>query len=579
MSTTPSAGAPGTPQDEEPKRSHRGAKATAWTVGGLAVLAAAVWVGGALFTQDRLPAHLTVDGVDVSGQSADQAMDTLNSAFAEQAKTQLKLTAGERSVAVTPADAGLGVDADATLSDLTGLSWNPATIWGRLMGSQDVAAERTVDDSALEKTVQAAAKDLDTDATEGKVLFDNGTVDYTAPADGSAVDVKKTAAALKKQWLHADGSVAAVTTTSKPKISADTWSEFVDSTAKPLVSDPVTLKAGSEKATLTVAQLGDAASVDTDSGKPELSLDGDALVKDAVKANSALGSSGRDATVKLVGKGASAKPEIVPAKTGKGLEAKDVAAAVTKAATGSDRTASVTLKEAAPSVTTAQAKKWDLTEVAHFETPYPYEPIRTKNLVVGSARVNGTVVMPGKEFNLANEFGPVTTANGYYKSGVVESGLSTEAVGGGLSQIATMSYNAGFLSGMDILEHKAHSRWFDRYPAGRESTYWEGQINVRWRNNTNAPVIVQMWVADNHVHMKVWGKKTWTVKTTSSDHYNITNPQTIHSSGSQCVPENSGIKGFTITVTRQRSSSSKTLPAEKFVTTYGAWPHVICDKK
>src|SRR5699024_4421885 len=81
-------------------------------------------------------------------------------------------------------------------------------------------------------------------------------------------------------------------------------------------------------------------------------------------------------------------------------------------------------------------------------------------------RVNGTVVMPGEEFNLDSILAPVTTDNGYHSSGVVESGVTTDAIGGGLSQIATMSYNAGFLGGMDIIEYKPHSRWFDRYPRG-----------------------------------------------------------------------------------------------------------------
>src|SRR5699024_9002102 len=89
-------------------------------------------------------------------------------------------------------------------------------------------------------------------------------------------------------------------------------------------------------------------------------------------------------------------------------------------------------------------------------------------------------------------------------SGVVESGVPTEALGGGLSQIATMAYNAGFLGGMDIVEHKPHSRWFDRYPQGRESTYWEGQINVHWANDTDAPVIVVMWFHCSQAPSRWW---------------------------------------------------------------------------
>src|SRR5699024_8978356 len=65
------------------------------------------------------------------------------------------------------------------------------------------------------------------------------------------------------------------------------------------------------------------------------------------------------------------------------------------------------------------------------------------------------------------------------------------------------------------------SRWFDRYPQGRESTYWEGQINVRWKNDTDAPVIVEMWLADSEVHTRLWGSDYYDVSTTTSDPYNL----------------------------------------------------------
>lgn len=562
-----------------PPRKRRGGRIAASVVGGVVVLAAAVYVGSVFLTQDRLPAHLTVDGVDVSGQSVQQAKASLDKELGARAQQPVKLAAGEQSVSLKPADAGLGVDVDSTLQRLTGRSWDPSVVAARIFGTQDAQVDRTRDDAALTAQVKKAASGLDTDPVEGTIAIAQGKADYTAPTDGVTVDQAATADALSQQWLHADGTVRAVTKESAPKVSAADWKSFLDGTVTPLLDGPITVADSADKAALSANAVGSAATISTDSGKPELKLDGDKLVTMAVSVNPKLGTDGNDATVKLVGKGASAHVQVVPAKTGRGLKGSDVAAAVQKAAQSTDRVAAVKLTTTQPKVSTAQAKAWKMVKVAEFATPYPYEPTRTKNLVAGSGRVNGTVVQPGEEFNLANVFGPITAANGYFSSGVVENGVSSEALGGGLSQIATMSYNAGFLSGMDILQHQPHSRWFDRYPAGRESTYWEGQINVRWKNNTSAPVVVQMYLEDNHVKMAVWGVKTWTVKTTTSEHYNVTNPATVHSNTAQCVPENSGIKGFTVSVTRDRKSAKTTLPHEVFTWTYQAWPHVICDKK
>ena len=130
------------------------------------------------------------------------------------------------------------------------------------------------------------------------------------------------------------------------------------------------------------------------------------------------------------------------------------------------RTATVEMTETEAEFTTADAKKLGIKEpIVTFSTPYPAsDKVRTKNLYAGSARVNGDIIKPGERFSLLEALGPITVANGYFSSGVVESGFSTEAVGGGLSQISTQMYNVGFLAGYDDITHKPHSRWFERYP-------------------------------------------------------------------------------------------------------------------
>ncbi|WP_158595368.1 VanW family protein [Galactobacter caseinivorans] len=559
-----------------PKR--RKGKAVAWTICGVVVLAGAVYAGAAFLTQDKLPSQLTVEGVSLSGLSAADARTKLATELESRSDKALQLTAGEQSLAVKPSDAGLGVDVDATLDHLTGFSWDPQVISSRIFGSSETSAVQKSDPAKLTSAIETAAKDLDSKPVEGNLTFAQGKASQTAPKDGLTVDVEATAKAFKTQWLHSDGKIPATTTVAAPKVSAQAWDDFAKNTAAPLVAGPMTVSDGSKTATITAAKLGDAATVSTEGDKPALSLDGEKLVTDVVKANPAMKSSGQDATLKLEGSGGSAKPVVVPAKEGKGIDAKDLVAAVQKASATTDRTATVELKVTAPTVTTAQAQKWNADKVvAKLSTIYPtYDSVRTKNLRTGAAKVNGTVVLPGQEFNLAKEFGAITAENGYYSSGVVENGVSTKAMGGGISQIATMSYNAGFLSGAEMLQYKAHSRWFDRYPVGQESTYWEGQINVRWKNTTDAPVVVQMWVTDSHVKMQVWGKQYWDVKTKTGAKYAFTSPRTIKSNAASCTPESTGKQGFSIKVTRQLTHNGEAKPLETYNTTYGAWPNVSC---
>jgi vancomycin resistance protein YoaR len=561
-----------------PKKKRRGAKTAVFTVLGVAVIAGGAYAGAAYLTQDKLPAHLSVDGIDLSGQSAEQAKATLTEQLGPRVQKAIKLTAGEQSVAIKPADAGLGLDLDGTIDRLTGLSWEPSVILSRIVGTQDAQAQTTVDADALSAAMQKAATSLSSEPVEGSIVVAQGKADYNAPQDGLTVDEAATATSFKEQWLHADGSIAATTATQGPVVAADTWNGFLDGTVQPLLDGPITVSNGTAEAQLPAATIGAATTVKVADGKPALSLDGEKLVASVVKVNPKMASEGTDATVKMTGSGASASLSVVPAKEGKGIDPAALATAVQKASTESTRKATVELKITQPTISTKTAESWKMVKVAEFATPYPtYDTQRTKNLRLGASRVNGTVVDPGKEFNLADRFGPITLANGYVASGVVENGNATTALGGGISQISTMSYNAGFLGGMDILEHKPHSRWFDRYPAGRESTFWEGQVNMRWKNNTKAPVVVQMWVTDSQVKTVLWGVKTWDVKTTTSDHFNITSPTTVHSSAAKCQPESGGKSGFTVTVTRTRTSAEQTLPKETFTWTYSPWNRIVCD--
>src|SRR5690625_887871 len=578
---------------------------------------AAGYVGLAFATQDTLPATLTVEGVDVSGMSVEDAAPVLEEALAARAEREVTVAvehADDVEAAIVPAESGYSYDVDATLDELTDLTFNPVALWSRLFGQAHVSAETSVDEAAVSEAIAGLDEQLSFEPTEGAVVFEGAELHYTQPVNGFAMDEEALAEQLEAQWLSETDRITASGEVQDPAVSSEEWDQFVTETAQPLIEDDYTVTAGDITTQLTPAQLGSAAEVRVEGASeaaeeaaaddeateedestvedtttdaspdpaegPMLVLDGEALTEALEQNNPEFASTNQDATVRLSGSAGSAEPEVVPGSSGRGVDGEEVVDEILADLSGEQsRTISVELQEVEPEVTTEDAEAWDVNHVeAEYSTPYPPEDTtRTKNLQVGANRVNGTVVMPGEEFNLNSILAPVTEANGYYQSGVVESGVTTTAVGGGLSQIATMAYNAGFLGGMEIVEHKPHSRWFDRYPKGRESTYWEGQINVRWENDTDAPVIVEMWLADSKVHTRLWGSDYYDVSTTTSEPYNYTDSPTIRSSDQECVSESGGREGFTVDIDRTKTPPDGEAVEESWSWAYSGWPTVICE--
>ena len=190
--------------------------------------------------------------------------------------------------------------------------------------------------------------------------------------------------------------------------------------------------------------------------------------------------------------------------------------------------------------------------------------------------VNGTVVKPGEVFSLEKTLGEVDYEHGFADAGVISNGQHVDSLGGGLSQVATTVFNAGFEAGMDDTEHHAHQYYFDRYPAGREATLWTGKLDVKFTNSTSHAVLVQAWLDGEQIHVRMWSTKYYDVSITSSDRFNFRPVSTERKSGPGCEPYSGGNPGFDITVTRTRKHDGKALPDDVLTTQYAADNDIVC---
>jgi len=343
--------------------------------------------------------------------------------------------------------------------------------------------------------------------------------------------------------------------------------------AQQVTSAPVSVAVAEQAATLDVPTLAANASFVPTDGDLALQMNGEGLAGVVLAQLPDLLTESADAHFEFVNDA----PVIIPGTPGTTLDPAALAASVATAATTGDRTAPVELVEADPSQSTAELEALGIKEiVGEHRTPLNREIPRTVNIKNGAEKITGTLVRPGETFSLTDALGPIDAAHGFVPATAIISGEHQDAWGGGLSQISTTTYNAAFLAGFEDVEHKPHSEWFSRYPEGREATLFTGTLDMRWKNNTPYGALVQSWVADGWVNVRIWGTKHWTVESITSPRSGVVPPTTVYSQSPTCTPQSAGNPGFSVTVTRKTSLNGELVKTESNSWRYKPQNKVIC---
>ena len=556
---------------------------------GAAALLVLVWGAAAFATTQHIFAGSTVSGVAVGNMSPAQAESTVAGAINAQLGQPVTLVVGNATDTLVPAESGVSVDARASVERLTGFTLNPLTLIGRLRGA-DVDAVTRVDARSLTTALDARLDVLAVGASDAGVTL-NGTTPVLIPGSiGTGLDVDSAVTTLSENWPLGRETIELPDGEARPAITDEEAQTLIDKVLTPLLSGDFTItvegtdaaaRAWRPTVVLTPEQLAELVRIDTADGDITASLDPQGLRETVLAAmGPEIESPVQDATWTIEGR-ADAKPVYVEAHGGTVVDAEALAADVLTAATqdggAGERRIALPMIDQAPAVTTPAAD-WGMNQViGEYSTPYYPDAARTQNLVAGTAAINGTVVMPGGEFSLTEALGPIDEEHGFASAGVVTNGQHTDAMGGGLSQVATTVFNAGFEAGMDDVEHTPHNYWFTRYPAGREATLWTGNLDVKFGNSTPTAVMVQAWAVDGEVHVRLWGTPYYRVSIDNGTPHNYRAYQTQRQKGANCVPYGGGAQGFDITVTRSRTKpDGQKLPDDVLSTSYDSDNPVVC---
>lgn len=556
-------------EEERPRRWLR----PVLVVAGVVVVLAGGYVGAAYALGDRVPRGTTVAGVDVGGRTAEDAREKLTAHLGELATEPVPVSAQDASGTVDPATAGLTFDVDATVDRLTGLDLRPQRMWQHIAGGGDVAPVTRVDDDALDAALDDLTGSLTLAPVNGSIVFADGAAHAVDAVDGWSVDKDAAREALVDGWLTADRPLELTTDPVAPDITQEETQEALTGPAAKLTSGPVVVQVGGQQAELPVDVLTSAAAFVPQDSKLALQLDG-AVLTDAVLARTTnLLTTASDAHFEFK----DGAPVIVDGAPGTTLDPATLAQAVTTAATSDQRTAAVELVQSDPAEGRAALEALGITTVvSEFSTPLTSEPRRTQNITAGAAAISGTLIRPGETFSLTDALGPIDSAHGFTTAGAIVSGEHTDAWGGGLSQLSTTTFNAAYFAGMQDVEHKPHSEWFSRYPAGREATIYTGTLDMKWKNTTPYGALVQAWVADGKTWVRIWGTPYWEVTSDSGPKTNVVAPTTVYSQSGTCSPQSAGNPGFSITVTRTLKLNGAVQAVEPFTWRYKPQNRVVC---
>jgi vancomycin resistance protein YoaR len=248
-----------------------------------------------------------------------------------------------------------------------------------------------------------------------------------------------------------------------------------------------------------------------------------------------------------------------------------------------DRAVTVPLGTSQPAVTTGQARQLGVVErVSTFTTYYPsdFAP-RLQNIHRAADLMDGTLVLPGKVFSLNRTVGERTKERGFAAGYIIDNGKLEVDYGGGVSQLATTTFNAAYFAGLGIVEHHPHSFYISRYPEGREATVAWGFKDLRFRNDSGHGVLVTTSYTSSSVTVTIYGTKRYRIESVKGPRYDVKpyrvvyDPRPEGTTPGSCVASG-GVPGFRVVVTRQFFEDGSKVREERFRTSYDPENEVRC---
>ncbi len=529
----------------EAKHKNKLRRRLGWSAVLFLLLGCASYVAGAYYLADKVPANTQISGVAVGGLSADKAAEKLETALADRLTGVREVTVNGSRYELTGADLVVALDAQATFRPVVGFSLDPRRVWAHIAGGKHYTGVVKFTDKAARKALSELGKEADTPAVNSQISFNAEENKFEASASqaGTGIEQTKALQVLRTNWLGKEKQINLPVGELVARPTQEALEDYISSTLYKVLEAPLAVRVSDKRIEVESAQVAALVSVEVEKDALVTKVDAQKLGALVDAQVGELLQEPVDAQINIVNH---ERVEIVPSQDGQGVDNQKLAQDFSAAVAGdyAEILAQVTEKEA--SLTTEEAQALGVKErIVSFTTDIPYDEVRNHNIRLGSQLISNRVILPGEEFGLLKFVGEVSAERGFKESGVTINGFFSKALGGGLSQLATNTFNAGYRSGMEDVYHQPHSNYIPRYPRVLEATIWQGSFDMIWRNNTPYGVVIDAYMVGNVLYTDLWSTKHWDVEYWIGEPRNYVPAEIKFNPNPDCRETQPGNSGFT----------------------------------
>lgn len=559
---------------ETPKEGRSTARIVAGIGLGFLVLCGVAYGIDLALSSGSLPRGTTIAGVNVGGQDRQVALTTLQSSLDDATSKPVTVKAGEHSATFDPVAAGLTVDWDATLDAAGSQPLNPITRLTSFFTENQVPVVSTVDEATVNPIVDQLTAELSPEPVNAGVVLTGGqAVIEPKPANGQTVDRAKVYEGVVGFWLEPEG-VEIDAKVNEPEYGDKQAQKAIKDAGVNAVDGPIILHGRDAiDGEIPTLRMGEVVTFIPENGEFRVDVNHEVAKGILLERLHETERPKKNADISFDG----GSKVVTPHSDGVLINWEETFAGLNDRIIGKEaKDFDAVYVDEPATFTTEMAESATFDQVVGEFTTGGYSDASGVNITKVAQIVNGALVAPGDTFSLNNYTGPRGAAQGFVESGIILNGRADKAVGGGISQFATTLYNAAYFAGFEDISHTPHSYYISRYPAGREATVFEGQIDLVFKNNSPYPVRIVSSAGGGEVTVKLMGVKTVNVESINGGRWANTQPQTINLSGSDCSPSG-GAPGFTTSDTRViRDLSGNELSRETTTTKYDPSPIVRC---
>lgn len=550
-------------------------KPLVYGIGALAALVAlwfAIWIAvGA-----AIPPKTQLLGVDISRMSPGDAIAKVASERQKRIKGEIVLLIENREYSLAASGSGLKVNLEGSIDSMEKRTINPATLLWLLFRSKNVEPIIESNQEAFNRAIRVIEARVNIAPRNADITYDGLTPKLVKSRDGKAINRKAALKKISANWLRSE-EIEIPLSRLKAKVSDDEAEELLPF-AQAATSAPLSITLNTQKAiTISIS--------------PQIISQALTFIPSRTSKLEAKWLKGT--FINLVGKSWTSNvveplnasftmidgaPRVQPSRDGFDVpedKLSDSLIAVLDKV-GSQRQVTLTPEPVAAKITTEMAGGLGIKEViGTFTTYYPYAEYRLTNIHRAARWMDGVIVKPGEVFSYNKVVGERTEARGFVPGIMIAGGVFKKDWGGGVSQVATTTWNAAWFSGLELVQHKPHSFYISRYPAGRESTVAWPSVDVKFRNNSGKPIFVDTSFTNKSVTVTIYGTKFVEVETESGPRTNPVAFKILENDDVECIFQE-GVPGFTIEVWRILKRDGIEFKREKYRTKYRAEDRIIC---